>query len=87
MVRIGTVSLGVVGAIFLLSGAVPAFAQTGTWTCSADKLKSGSYKGGKTARIHLSPYQSGGSYPVTKVSDTEVRGETKDGTPFVCVKS
>jgi hypothetical protein len=87
MVRSIALSLAIICAGFFTASSGPAAAQTGLWTCSAEKLKSGSYKGGKTARIHLSPYSSGGSYPVTKVSDTEVTGVTKDGTPFVCVKS
>jgi hypothetical protein len=61
-------------------------AAAATWECSANKLKNYRYTGGRTAMIHLTPYQSGGSYPVTKVSDTKVTGKTKDGTAFTCVK-
>lgn len=68
-----------------LSGA--AAAQSGKkWICTAEKLQNFSYKGGKTAMIHLKPYKSGGNYQVTPVSDTKVTGKTKDGTPFICEK-
>lgn len=71
--------------LFVLTTS-PAAAQSATWVCTADKLQSYSYKGGKSATIHLKPYKSGGSYKVTQVSATEVKGKTKDGTPFVCKK-
>jgi len=61
-------------------------ASAAKWECSAKKLKNYSYRGGKKAMIHLSPYSSGGRYTVTKVSDTKVVGKTKDGTSFTCVK-
>jgi hypothetical protein len=75
-------------SLLLLSVSVgAAFAQGDKWTCTADNMKSGSYRGGKTAKIHLKPYKNGAAYPVTIVSETEVTGVTKDGTPFTCVKS
>ncbi len=58
--------------------------EAASWKCTAKKLKNASYRGGKTAMIHLSPYKSGGRYPVTKVSDKKVVGKTKDGTSFTC---
>lgn len=71
-----------------LSGtAAPTLAQTGKWVCTAEKLQSGSYRGGKTATIHLKPYPNGAAYPVKRESDTKVTGVTKDGTPFTCVLS
>ncbi|MCP4319417.1 MAG: hypothetical protein GY789_26375 [Hyphomicrobiales bacterium] len=56
-----------------------------TWECTAKNLKNYRYTGGARAMIHLSPYNSGGNYRVTKVSDTKVTGKTKDGTSFTCV--
>ena len=80
-------ALGVVSGLFLSVSFLPTAAQTGKWTCSAEKLQSGSYRGGKTATIHLKPYKNGAAYPVKKISENEVAGVTKDGTPFVCVRS
>lgn len=79
--------LGVIVSLIIFGSNVPASAQSDKWTCSADKLQSGSYRGGKTATIHLKPYKNGAAYPVKKVSENEVAGVTKDGTPFTCVKS
>lgn len=81
------IAIAAFGSLSLTASANMADAQTGKWTCSADKLKTGSYKGGKTAKIHLQPYSSGGTYPVSVVSETEVTGVTKDGTVFTCVRS
>lgn len=80
--------LKLVLAVAVVAGlAGAAAAQSGEkWVCTAEKLKSFSYKGGKNAMIHLSPYNKGGSYKVTKESDTKVTGKTKDGTPFTCEK-
>ncbi|WP_271088043.1 hypothetical protein [Hoeflea poritis] len=75
---IAALSLAFVGPIM----ATPA--EAASWKCTAKKLKNASYRGGRTAMIHLSPYKSGGRYPVTKVSDKKVVGKTKDGTPFTC---
>lgn len=80
-------ALGAMSGLLLSVGMLPAVAQAAKWTCSAENLKSGSYRGGKTATIHLHPYKNGAAYPVTKVSETEVVGVTKDGTPFTCVRS
>jgi hypothetical protein len=79
--------MAVLSCLLLSVSLGGAFAQDDKWNCSAENMKSGSYSGGKTARIHLKPYKNGAAYPVTKVSETEVTGETKDGTPFTCVKS
>lgn len=57
------------------------------WTCSAAGMISGGYSGGDYANIHLQGYSTGGSYRV-KLNDqkTEAKGETKNGTPFTCIK-
>ena len=76
-------------ASIMAAGSVAwsGIAEAAGWKCSAAKLKNYSYSGGSTAMIHLSPYSSGGRYPVKKVSTNKVAGKTKDGTPFTCVKS
>lgn len=85
-VRVASLLLAAVLSVALpTSGALANTAEK--WVCTAEKLKSYSYRGGKTATIHLSPYSKGGTYKVTVVSDTEVVGETKDGTPFTCTKA
>jgi len=67
--------------ITLLLASSAAHAQS--WTCSARDMITGTYDGGATAYIHLSPYGRGNHYPVTKKGKT-VTGRTSNGTPFVC---
>jgi hypothetical protein len=76
----------VLTALAFTSGTAMAQNKNG-WTCTAESLKSFRYKGGKTAYIHLSAYSSGGNYKVQKVSENKVVGQTKDKTPFECVKA
>ncbi len=79
--------LATVSGAALIACVSLTYAQTGEWTCNAENMKSGSYNGGKTAKIHLKPYKKGAAYPVTIVSDDKVTGVTKDGTPFTCIRS
>lgn len=61
-------------------------AAAASWECSAKNLVNYRYTGGNSAMIHLSPYPSGGTYRVTRVSDVKVTGKTKNGTVFTCVR-
>lgn len=79
--RISAIAIGMISGFGM---TVPAAAEN--WVCSAKNLVNYQYTGGSRAMIHLSPYNSGGSYKVTKVSDAKVTGKTKDGTPFTCIK-
>lgn len=72
-----------VGLLVLVSLALSGSAQAEAWTCSAKNIVSGNYDGGATAYIHLSPYERGNNYPVTRKGKT-VTGRTSNGTPFVC---
>jgi hypothetical protein len=89
-VHINTVRLTTFAAASLFA-VVAATAQTGkpkTWTCSAPNLVNFSYDGGDSAYIHLTPYASGGTYPVTKTkAGTQATGVTANGTKFVCTAS
>jgi hypothetical protein len=76
----------VIGCTAAIITASTAPATAASWTCSAAKLKNYSYSGGTSAMIHLSPYSSGGRYPVKKVNANKVTGTTKDGTKFTCTK-
>jgi hypothetical protein len=87
MIFIKTIAVIIFVSIGMVTALAPTPAEAAGWKCAAKRLKNSSYKGGKTAYIHLSPYNNGGSYKVTKVSSTKVTGKTKDGTPFTCKKN
>lgn len=72
-------------SIVVLLAALSA-ADAASWKCSAKNLADGTYSGGGTAYIHLSPYKSGHEYPVTKKGKTAT-GVTQDGTKFTCRES
>ncbi|MGY8631761.1 hypothetical protein RAD15_04570 [Bradyrhizobium sp. 14AA] len=75
--------MGRLGLLAFVFVAMSGSAQAEAWTCSAKNIVSGNYAGGDTAYIHLSPYERGNNYPVTKKGKT-VTGRTSNGTPFVC---
>ena len=70
----------------LLAHITPAQSAT-KWKCTAAKLKSYKYTGGRSAYIHLRPYGRGGWYRVTRTNTGKAYGKTKNGTPFTCTKS
>ena len=84
--QLSIVGMSAVVATALATAMYSTPASAAKWECSAKNLKNFSYRGGKKAMIHLSPYSSGGRYTVTEVSETKVVGKTKDGTSFTCVK-
>ena len=59
-----------------------------SWTCAVTTegvhLVWSMYKGGDWANIHILPSSRAGAYKVTKVDDSTVIGETRNGTKFVC---
>jgi hypothetical protein len=66
--------------------AISSSAHAGSWSCSAKNMVTGRYDGGATAYIHLSGFNTGSNYPVSK-SGSKVSGVTKNGTPFTCRSS
>lgn len=70
-----------------LAAPPTAMAQTGKWSCVAKGIKDFNYDGGERAMILIKPFTSPGRYKVTKVSETEVKGKTGNGTPFTCTRS
>ena len=75
-------------ALAALASACATPGDGGSWTCSATGMVSAKYDGSGYAYIHLSGFQSGGSYAV-KLNDakTEASGVTANGTPFSCKKA